>query len=400
MENRKLLIVVVLLVVLCNSIVYSALNSEMLINGDAYVRVKSDIRITDLKLVDQTGGAYETYNSDYSKNTTSMQITLPSSESVMIYEVTVTNNGSNDYIFTELLEEVCSNDNIKYELINLKEGDILNSNYSKTFQIKLTSTVSNTMNFGIIVLKYNFIESMEWTFSYTGDVQSFVVPTSGNYKLELWGGGPSLGGGAGGYSSGNVNLSSEQLLYIVVGEGPINSTGGYNGGGNGNGNLGNFYVTGGGGATHISTTNRGILKNYENFKDEILIVAAGGGGGTRGSGNGLAYGGAGGGLVGLNGGGHHYGSGATQTAGGVKAYGSATDNAGSFGKGSDADPLYSVNYTRYYGGGGGGGSSFVDNVINGVTIAGDSTMPSHDGLSTMVGNSGHGYVKISFVYKN
>ena len=27
----------------------------------------------------------------------------------------------------------------------------------------------------------------EWTYSYTGNVQTFTVPYDGNYKLEVWG---------------------------------------------------------------------------------------------------------------------------------------------------------------------------------------------------------------------
>ena len=74
MKNKNLLIGIVLLVVIFNSIVYSALNSEMFINGDAHIRVDKDIRITDVKVLEQINGSYETYNSDYSKNTNSLKL--------------------------------------------------------------------------------------------------------------------------------------------------------------------------------------------------------------------------------------------------------------------------------------------------------------------------------------
>ena len=38
------------------------------------------------------------------------------------------------------------------------------------------------------------------------------------------------------------------------------------------------HNTSGGGATHIATTNRGILYDYKDYRDEIVMVAAGGGG--------------------------------------------------------------------------------------------------------------------------
>ena len=47
---------------------------------------------------------------------------------------------------------------------------------------------------------------------------------------------------------------------------------------------GTYYDGGGsgGGATHIATTNRGVLSNYQSYKSDILIVAGGGGGGWYG----------------------------------------------------------------------------------------------------------------------
>ena len=116
-------------------------------------------------------------------------------------------------------------------------------------------------------------------FSYTGGVQSFTVPATGTYKLEVWGAQGGYGaaayhsrGGYGGYSYGNISLTKGQQLFVVVG-GQGNS-GGYNGGG------ASYKFTNGGGATHIAkTTNRGELKNYASYKSEILIVAGGGGGG-------------------------------------------------------------------------------------------------------------------------
>ena len=41
-----------------------------------------------------------------------------------------------------------------------------------------------------------------WNFDYTGDVQEFVAPYSGKYKLEVWGaqgGDSAVSGGLGGY---------------------------------------------------------------------------------------------------------------------------------------------------------------------------------------------------------
>lgn len=273
------------------------------------------------------------------------------------------------------------------------------------------------------------------TYSYTGEVETFIVPKDGIYRLEVWGAsGGSLietgtsildnyQGGKGGYSSGNITLTKNTELYIVVGEAGSGTfdTGKtfpntYNGGGGVNGSTSVNHITAsGGGATHIAiTTNRGELKNYENYKSEILIVA-GGGGGARDQANHVAAarwgnGGAGGGLQGIgasssNGSltnftvmstfagtqssGFAFGQGGTgslQSGGGGGYYGGYSGN---------------TNDTLYPGSGSGGSGYLSTRLINPKSsIAGNLEVPTHDGKGMMTGNEGHGYAKITFISSN
>jgi len=243
--------------------------------------------------------------------------------------------------------------------------------------------------------------------SYSGDIQSYTVPKSGTYKLEVWGGqGGNVtqtnintlksGGGKGGYSQGEIVLTAGQILYIGCGgEGTFASfathtvstlAGGYNGGGDG-GITGGFpwnHRASGGGATHIALgSNRGVLANYESYKSEILIVAGGGGGGSTRKGYGgdgsyyeylWASGGFGGGIEGGSGAGftddgtnnvYSYG---TQTEGGH--YGTNAGHIAGFGRG------LSGGGGGWYGGYGtdswaaGGGSGYIDGLDKGSTIIG------------------------------
>ena len=213
-------------------------------------------------------------------------------------------------------------------------------------------------------------------FEYTGGVQSFTVPVTGLYRLEVYGaqgGSYSSGtGGKGGYARGYIALDKGTTIYIVVG-----GTGSYNGGGTTSGGSG----SNGGGATHIATTNRGVLKNYSNYKSEILIVAGGGGGGAYAY-NEPCYGGTGGGTTGgrataCDGSGGYGGS---QTAGGAPT--SSEGVAGSFGQGGSG--YIAGGGGGYYGGGsgqvyfsgGGGGSGYIGGVptitYNGATYSPDT----------------------------
>ena len=142
-------------------------------------------------------------------------------------------------------------------------------------------------------------------FTYTGGVQEYKIETSGTYKLEVWAGSggydkdsnglgdsdPIHYGSAGGYSYGEIKLKKGDILYIGVGgkgkdcdytrDDP--NSGGYNGGGNSSGSNKSYEGGGGGGATHIALNkNLGVLANYKNDKNSILIVAGGGAGASTG----------------------------------------------------------------------------------------------------------------------
>jgi hypothetical protein len=202
-------------------------------------------------------------------------------------------------------------------------------------------------------------------------------------------------GGYGGYSIGWYSISNN--IYIAVGQNRASGYGSsYNGGG--------YGQMPGGGATSITTTNRGELYNYENYKSEVLLVAGGGGGADVGIGG---YGGGASGGIGINivedngtqGG--TPGTGGTQTAGGTGA------KNGSFGRGATGTTTGDGEGTGgggWYGGGtgrlgwstAGGGSGHIGNVINGQTIAGNQSFPSPTG-GTEIGHSGNGNAKITWM---
>lgn len=87
-----------------------------------------------------------------------------------------------------------------------------------------------------------YVERTVYEFSYTGSVQTIVVPPNVTKALvELWGaqGGSNVGisGGIGGYSRALINVTPGQTIYVYVGEQPTGTTGGFNGGGGGSGYI-------------------------------------------------------------------------------------------------------------------------------------------------------------------
>ena len=202
----------------------------------------------------------------------------------------------------------------------------------------------------------------------TAGEQTYTVPQTGVYKLEVWGAqGGGTSGGYGAYSTGVVNLTGGDILYLNVGGQGVNTTGGYNGGGTA---KTNGY--GGGGATHIAIKS-GLLSTFSSDTSSLLIVAGGGGGQGK-----SGAGGAGGGINGNKGVDgectNKAGGGGSQTAGGtcvesgycnVGTFGLGGIGAGGNSGGAGGGGLYGGGSGTGGGcyGGGGGGSGYIGNSL-------------------------------------
>lgn len=281
-------------------------------------------------------------------------------------------------------------------------------------------------------------------FDYTGEAQEFTAPVSGIYKIELWGASgasydETYHGGNGGYTDGLIKLNKDTSLYVYVGATNIckEGTTGYsdvafNGGGLVGDTIWNDrYFCGGGGATDIRLENAN-WGNFDSLKSRIM-VAGGGGGANWYTEYYSAIGGSAGGLYSYIGSKNFAASNVLNPANQTSGY--------NFGKGQSSPT--NGGGGGYYGGtaenwtGGVGGSSFIsghngcdaikeestdDNIIhtgqsihysglyftdtvmidgNGykwTTEKGEYTgMPSHSDNSTMTGNTGNGYARITLV---
>ena len=253
----------------------------------------------------------------------------------------------------------------------------------------------------------------------TQNVETFTALEDGTYTLECWGaqgsnfdnGYVKLTGGKGGYAEGMYKMNKGNSIFICVG----GFTNRYN-----NKIPGvRTYGLAGGGATSITTTNRGELSNFNSFRGEVLLVA--GGGGAQDAGEGTPKAGVGGGLYGGDG-----------QGAGSRGYGARPDGPGGNGlrNPSNCPNNYSAGFGYggvasvwdpngggwedfgaqggggYYGGGGsqqagpaGGGSSYYGGVTSGATIAGNGDQPSPNGDTQQKGQSGSGHCVISWFLK-
>ena len=186
-----------------------------------------------------------------------------------------------------------------------------------------------------------------------------TLPSCGSYKLEVYGASASTNYGTpgiGGYTYGNYNVtSSGTKLYVCVGGAgtcgsyicSTPSNAGYNGGG--------YGQAGGGGATHIAQTlvSPGVLSAYSSSTNQANVLVVAGGAGNAD----LGYGGNGGGgnNNGENGvyNGATYGTGGTQSSGGVGLNNTSPCN-GSFGQGGSNNQNTTDGRNDCSAGGGGG----------------------------------------------
>ena len=296
----------------------------------------------------------------------------------------------------------------------------------------------------------NYSGETTFDFDYTGDEQTFTVLVSGTYKLETWGaqGGNAYderaSGGYGGYSVGTVKLAKDDLLILAVGKNGTTATSfksaysdSYNGGGSSKSNVDTVWGSGGG-ATSIQNAlvGEGQLKNYENFKSNILIVSGGGGGAGWRYGEYLYNqtlesnipnnGGSGGGISGTSGNTHSVSLsiGGNQISGGKSGNINSSSNPATSGFGYGASPSSdgdggSGGGGGYYGGGssytygaaGAGGSGYIGNTLltnktmycynceesNEESTKTISTTCTEETPTTNCAKKGNGYARITLV---
>lgn len=253
-----------------------------------------------------------------------------------------------------------------------------------------------------------------YTYDFKSASQDFIAPSDGLYEIELWGAqGHSTNSntaGHGAYTKGEIDLKASEKLYVYVGEGlnkTLNST-------TFNGGTANDGGWPGGGATDVRLVS-GAWNNFNGLKSRIMVAAG------SGSANG-GKSGSGGTLTGKAGGGTQ---GGTQIAAASPSSSHYTLSSFGISNGGCAGG------NGYYPSGGalcvsgsGGGSSFISghagcNAItststsssivhtgkpthysgkvfkNTIMISGDDSMPNYTVTGTMVGNSGHGFAKIT-----
>lgn len=368
-------------------------------------------------------------------------------------------NGQTEHLYLRGLEEMVLYNTIAYQepgwFVIDENGNMIENDSRVRTNCSVGNTVGETYtceysfyNNGTLVNKRTrrvTVVPAETDYQYTGQEQVFIPPVNGTYKVELWGAGGGYGlangvkknaPGKGAYTSGEIDLTQGDKLYVYVGQkgadATVNSGGAksYNGGGAGGTDPDDDDGGAGGGATDVRLVS-GPWNGGESLRSRIMVAAGG-------NGSSFTYAGVSGGTInGLN---HtvvsgNNGKGATQTGYffGYSPDGGYCDNPGEVGPDgsvlSHGEPAAGggyygtylgvcVNLSLY--GDPGSASSFISgytgcNAVkqdgtpsgspnhysgkvfrNGKMVAGSGSMPGYN-EATIPGNAGHGYARFTLV---
>lgn len=159
------------------------------------------------------------------------------------------------------------------------EGLVENASY----WFKIFTSKSESEAFPYTVGESPIPPIIKYDFTKTDNIETFIVPKTGRYKLETWGAqggnaesnGITARGGYGSYSTCEIELGNGQSIYINVG-----GQDGYNCGGAVS-PTDDPSISNGGGATTIATVSammNGLSGNSSN-RYKIMAMSGGGGGG-------------------------------------------------------------------------------------------------------------------------
>lgn len=143
-----------LIAIMATTVVYSAFSARLQISGEAVVRSDNEIRISNMTVLSQTNGAYETYNYKYNKDMASMYATLPAN-STITYEIDITNkSGSDDYGISNIVETNFIHTNATYQITGCSKGNVITAGTTKKCVVTFTNNSNQELD--TLILKFSF----------------------------------------------------------------------------------------------------------------------------------------------------------------------------------------------------------------------------------------------------
>ena len=156
---------IVIMIICCfffQTSAYSLLNSSLTITGNAIARIRNNVRINDFKIHEVSDGVISSYE-EFSKTNTNSNVTLPNSDSYIIYKLDI---GNYETVEMQLSNITGLSSNLTYELIDYSLHDMIcdvtnkcTSGAEKTIYLKIKYASYDSLNTNYNVnLNYEFNE--------------------------------------------------------------------------------------------------------------------------------------------------------------------------------------------------------------------------------------------------
>lgn len=136
MNKHKIFIsisLVLIFFVMFISIGYASLSTSLSINGKAAFRPVDMIRVMSITPLQMNNA--DDIKTSYDTNSISALIDIDDLSGSATYKVNITNLGQKDKVLSKILNDVFSNEDMEYEVVGLKEGDVIKKSESVDFKI-------------------------------------------------------------------------------------------------------------------------------------------------------------------------------------------------------------------------------------------------------------------------
>ena len=135
---KKLVIVLLIVAIFIMSSAYALLYRNLRINGNASVIASWKVGIAGITEGEKTGHAHSSSIPTYTVSTATFNAVLQDVNDSIEYVVTISNNGGIDAKLDDITITPSGSNSIVYEVIGVKENDILKSGKSINVKIKVS----------------------------------------------------------------------------------------------------------------------------------------------------------------------------------------------------------------------------------------------------------------------
>ena len=144
MREKKIIIGVMCSLICIMAIAFAAFSTTLNINGTSSIESNWKVVFTNIQELSKTNGVTINNTPTASGTTATFDVSLESPGDAIEYQITVENQGTLDAIIEDINASETGSDAIKFEISNIRIGDILLKQESTTFKIKISYDESIT----------------------------------------------------------------------------------------------------------------------------------------------------------------------------------------------------------------------------------------------------------------